>query len=404
MADEFERILTHYAPTRPYTPAWLPEEFAVDRRESPDTFLRGEFAADAAENLRMRGGVPAGTDPTGDFPRPISRYSSQHGFKSGSDFRTDRDKFIDRFGAAPEIPSGEFFKQTLRNFGDQALHMIPGVSAGVDAYRAYREDRPWAAGGNAARGAAELALMGMAPALARANFPAVNVVDKIGNAADASMAIRKPPMGDWAVAGPASFGIQPSQELLRRAGRGHAQDWSETYGSAPPRVRQDWGVPMPATQGKPRFDKGVSTSENLVGGNNFSYTLYRDGKPFGEASGWVNGDKAHISFIGGSYETGPNSIGVAGVRQLREAIRQDFPEAKVFSGHRVSGARRGPAARPNADRRQSVRLDDFGMPIAGGGLAAYMLSPEDAWADAPENVTPSRDDNLLRRFANPDRY
>ena len=142
----------------------------------------------------------------------------------------------------------------------------------------------------------------------------------------------------------------------------------------------------PASQysGTPKSPQGVSTSENLNEGNPyyFHYKLFRDGVPFGKASGAVRGDTAKIDWIGGDKKSGPNSIGVAGVRQLREAIRQDYPDAKVFTGTRNSGARRGIAARPNADPRQTIRLDEFGMPIAGGGLAAYLLSDtasEDDW-------------------------
>jgi hypothetical protein len=94
------------------------------------------------------------------------------------------------------------------------------------------------------------------------------------------------------------------------------------------------GRPAPAAV--PRSREGYSISQNLGddGAGGFRYVLFRDGEPIGKASGFsFQGTTVHISWISGDLG------GVAGIRALREAFREDFPRAREFAGSRISGAK-----------------------------------------------------------------
>lgn len=94
----------------------------------------------------------------------------------------------------------------------------------------------------------------------------------------------------------------------------------------------------------PKSTSGVSLSQNLrsserpspTEGLPFEYIIYKDGIPLGSVGGWANGDKMHIG--GFDVKGGPNALGVAGIRQLHEAVTQDFPDISVFAGSRARGA------------------------------------------------------------------
>jgi hypothetical protein len=80
-------------------------------------------------------------------------------------------------------------------------------------------------------------------------------------------------------------------------------------------------------------------------GTHFRYAITKDGADTGlSITGRVKGDTARIDWIGGEaampkFAAGKNTLGVGGIRQLREALRKDFPEVTTFEGRRVSGAR-----------------------------------------------------------------
>jgi hypothetical protein len=79
-------------------------------------------------------------------------------------------------------------------------------------------------------------------------------------------------------------------------------------------------------------------------GTRFRYAITKDGADTGAfVNGQVKGDTARIDWMGEGAETGidaaKNTLGVSGLRQLREAVRNDFPDVKNFEGRRVSGAR-----------------------------------------------------------------
>ena len=110
----------------------------------------------------------------------------------------------------------------------------------------------------------------------------------------------------------------------------------------------------------------------------FDYGIYKDGFPVGDVNGRVAGNTANIGWLGGD-DAAVNALGVSGIKQMREAFRQDFPGVDVFRGNRISGARQGPARRKDNDTKQTVRLNELAGPMAaGGGLAAYLQRlPED---------------------------
>ena len=97
------------------------------------------------------------------------------------------------------------------------------------------------------------------------------------------------------------------------------------------------------------------------GAKNFDYEITKDGKPTGMyAHGYVSGDTAHIDWLGDlDFESGPNALGISGIKQLREALRKDFPNVKNFTGERVSGARYQAG---KEDLMQKVYLPSLGGP------------------------------------------
>ena len=131
----------------------------------------------------------------------------------------------------------------------------------------------------------------------------------------------------------------------------------------------------------PRSLKGVALSKNIATRKQdgmFDYGIYKDGFPVGDVNGRVAGNTANIGWLGGD-DAAVNALGVSGIKQMREAFRQDFPGVDVFRGNRISGARQGPARRKDNDTKQTVRLNELAGPMAaGGGLAAYLQRlPED---------------------------
>lgn len=100
------------------------------------------------------------------------------------------------------------------------------------------------------------------------------------------------------------------------------------------------------------------------------YRIRRNGQPIGDVSVSVNGNIANIRAI--NAEGGPNSLGLSGIRDLREAFRQAYPGVTEFTsgpGGRVSGARAGPAAAPN-NKTQKVTLFSNAPDAAPVGLLA----------------------------------
>lgn len=117
----------------------------------------------------------------------------------------------------------------------------------------------------------------------------------------------------------------------------------------------------------PVSQTGVSLSKNIGDGNDFHYVLYRDGKHIGETNGTVSGDKAFIDWIGDGPTRGANSIGISGVKSLREQMRRDYPDVKIFEGHRVTGSR----ADGNGDTVQRVYMPSVAAG-SGAGLNSLM--------------------------------
>lgn len=102
----------------------------------------------------------------------------------------------------------------------------------------------------------------------------------------------------------------------------------------------------------------------------FSYTMESpEGDFLGSANGSVVGDTMYLDWLGGNT---PNSLGVSGVKSLRNQVRSDFPEVKKFQGMRVSGAR----DRANAtDRMQEVTLLSNGSK-GGAGVGNSLIESQ----------------------------
>lgn len=116
------------------------------------------------------------------------------------------------------------------------------------------------------------------------------------------------------------------------------------------------------SSGKLRLgDARISTAPS--GAKLFDYKIIRNGEDTGlTASGFVRGDRAEIDFIG-NMDGGANSIGIDGIRQIREAFRRDFPSVKVFSGQRATGARK------NSDNiTQEVVMPGLAAGFSLGGI------------------------------------
>lgn len=128
------------------------------------------------------------------------------------------------------------------------------------------------------------------------------------------------------------------RNLARGAGPRVAEATQQGGGTHWPSILES----MEAMYGKdafPRTRQGASFSRNLADEPHeaFDYMLYNNGKHVGDANGMVDGTTAFIDWIGrGGLQS---QLGVKGLRQLREQMRQDFPHVTVFQGDRVSGAR-----------------------------------------------------------------
>jgi len=126
---------------------------------------------------------------------------------------------------------------------------------------------------------------------------------------------------------------------------------------APKTREQKWGL----VKGKAPVDYSQFIEPRPKGSRGFDYEITRNGQPTGmRATGYVKNNKAHIDWIGDlDFESGPNSLGLSGIKQLREALRKDFPQVKYFEGERVSGARYQAG---KEDLIQKVYLPSLGGP------------------------------------------
>jgi hypothetical protein len=136
------------------------------------------------------------------------------------------------------------------------------------------------------------------------------------------------------------------------------------------------GIAPRVAEPMPRSTEGLSLSQNLMPkappgtdflGQNFHYKIFKDGQELGYAHGNVRGGLATIDNI----DTGQGTLGVQGLKQLREQLRQDFPKATTFEGLRISGARAGPASDPNnRDWFQTVKIPAVLAAILGSNAAS----------------------------------
>jgi hypothetical protein len=107
----------------------------------------------------------------------------------------------------------------------------------------------------------------------------------------------------------------------------------------------------------PRFEGQSGVGLAQVDGMPGVFRITKDGAIVGKAAVDFKDGAAHIGSI--EVDGGPNTLGVSGIRDLREAFRNFHPEVSEFTsgqGQRVSGSRNGPAAAAN-DKTQNVRLN-----------------------------------------------
>jgi hypothetical protein len=100
----------------------------------------------------------------------------------------------------------------------------------------------------------------------------------------------------------------------------------------------------------PRSEEGFSLSQNMASpapadapataGTPFHYQIFKDGEHIGYAHGNVKGGTATVNNI----YTDEDTLGLSGLKTLREHVRQDFPNVTNFEGYRIGGARWGKAA------------------------------------------------------------
>ena len=132
-------------------------------------------------------------------------------------------------------------------------------------------------------------------------------------------------------------------------------------------------VPLPSA---PRSNTGYSLSQNIAppapenapatAGTPFHYKIFRDGEELGYAHGNVKGGTATVNNI----YTNEDTLGVQGLKSLREQVRQDFPKVTNFEGYRISGARWGQASDPsNRDSFTSIKIPAMLAAILGYGAA-----------------------------------
>jgi hypothetical protein len=127
-----------------------------------------------------------------------------------------------------------------------------------------------------------------------------------------------------------------------------------------PEMAAPEAVPLPSA---PRVNSGYSLSQNIAppapadvpssSGTPFHYKIFNDGQEIGYAHGNVKGGTATVNNI---YTDEGTSLGVSGLKSLRQQVRQDFPKVTNFEGYRISGARWGQAANPsNRDSFASIK-------------------------------------------------
>jgi hypothetical protein len=136
-----------------------------------------------------------------------------------------------------------------------------------------------------------------------------------------------------------------------------------------PEMAAPEAVPLPSA---PRVNTGYSLSQNIApplpenapssSGTPFHYKIFKDGEELGYAHGNVRGGVATVNNI----YTNEDTLGVSGLRQLREQVRQDFPKVTNFEGYRISGARWGKAANEgNRDSFASIKIPTMLAAILG---------------------------------------
>jgi hypothetical protein len=127
----------------------------------------------------------------------------------------------------------------------------------------------------------------------------------------------------------------------------------------------------------PRSTEGYSLSSNLAtppenpsgfGGEPFHYKIYDSGREIGYAHGNVRGGTATVNNI---YTNEGETLGLSGLKSLREHVRQDYPSVKNFEGYRISGARWGQASDPSKrDSFTSITIPSMLAAILGyGGMS-----------------------------------
>jgi hypothetical protein len=140
-----------------------------------------------------------------------------------------------------------------------------------------------------------------------------------------------------------------------------------------PEVTAPEAVPLPSA---PRSNTGYSLSQNIApplpdnapatSGTPFHYRIYRDGEELGYVHGSVKGGTATVNNI----YTDEDSLGVQGLKSLRQQVRRDFPKVTTFEGYRISGARWGQAADPSKrDSFTSIKIPALLAAILGYGAA-----------------------------------
>jgi len=98
------------------------------------------------------------------------------------------------------------------------------------------------------------------------------------------------------------------------------------------------GAPPTLAPSAPSTKGGLTLGEPFFRDNHFAYTITRDGEWVGSAVGSIDGSTAKFQFLGDPHGNAVNTLGVAGLRELREQFRRYHPEVTEFTGLRDSGA------------------------------------------------------------------
>lgn len=139
---------------------------------------------------------------------------------------------------------------------------------------------------------------------------------------------------------------------------------------------EQYGFQLHAPETSSRRALGLTRFEDPF--YNFAYEITDAGRPTNQVvKGWINKDAATIDWIGGAdgMASAKNDFGVAGLRQLREQFRSDFPEVRSFGGYRSSGARHGPASR-NANPYMSTNFANDSNASLPALLASAVEQPK----------------------------